>query len=427
MTKQMREMLRQVRALCSRISEILLFACLSFAFKAALAQSLTFGVIGDLPYDRFSINDGGQFKAFGDLLDKIDNDKSLGFLFHVGDIRSGTQPCDQQYNDLIAGKLYAIRIPVIYTPGDNEWADCHKEKAFGGRYNSETRSIDYFVSPTVLSREDPAKVQTVSYQGGHPLANLRALRARFYKPSMLRHADLNVLSQETEPSQQPAFSEFVENRMFLIQDSLFITVNLPGGSNNGTDPWYGAPMAGPEQLAHVKLRNEATQAWLELGFRLAQEKQAKAVILLTQADMWDFDGHPSGSMHLTEFGPILNTLTKLSRSFSRPVLLIHGDSHAYRHDNPLAKDQACFTESLTSDGLIEACEARNRRALSYPNLDPYDNNPEKPPMQLLNFRRLVVHGERLPMEYLKVVVDHSLAERGIGENFFGPFQWIRAK
>ena len=410
-----------------RFLKLLALSSALFSVKLAFAQSLSFGVIGDLPYERFLINDRGQFKAFEALTATIASDRTVQLLFHVGDIRSGTQPCNEAYNERIATVLLKIEVPLIYTPGDNEWADCHKEKAFGGRYNSQKQAIEYFVAPSDLRVIDPAVVATMAFHGGHPLVNLSALRKRFFAPGLPLNADMTVLSQDQVATQSSAFSEFVENRLVLKEKTVFITLNLPGGSNNGTDPWYGAPLASAEQTEHVLLRTAANQAWLEFGFQYAQHHRAQSVIVLTQADMWDYDGHPLGKLHLTEFKPILDTLTRLSAAFAKPVLLINGDSHVYRHDNPLAGNQPCYTESLEKDGMVEACTASNQSKHSYPNLDPFDNNPQAPMTTVMNLRRIVVHGERLPLEYLKIDVDYSRTARGVGEDFFGPFSWTRLR
>jgi hypothetical protein len=41
----------------------------------------------------------------------------------------------------------------------------------------------------------------------------------------------------------------VENVIFVQSRVLFVTINVPGGSNNDTDVWYGAPTASAAQLA----------------------------------------------------------------------------------------------------------------------------------------------------------------------------------
>jgi hypothetical protein len=37
--------------------------------------------------------------------------------------------------------MVGLPVPLVYTPGDNEWADCHKKKEGGGEYSSSTGDI----------------------------------------------------------------------------------------------------------------------------------------------------------------------------------------------------------------------------------------------------------------------------------------------
>ena len=47
-------------------------------------------------------------------------------VVHVGDIHSGKQFCTQAYDQTVFNLWTAYVDPLVYTPGDNEWADCHK-------------------------------------------------------------------------------------------------------------------------------------------------------------------------------------------------------------------------------------------------------------------------------------------------------------
>ncbi|MGN5477536.1 hypothetical protein ACTMU2_13565 [Cupriavidus basilensis] len=61
-------------------------------------------------------------------------------MIHVGDIHSGSMPCTSAsilppittsnpgWNQGIFAAFQQFKPPVIYTPGDNEWTDCHKTK-----------------------------------------------------------------------------------------------------------------------------------------------------------------------------------------------------------------------------------------------------------------------------------------------------------
>lgn len=52
-----------------------------------------------------------------------------------------------------------------------------------------------------------------------------------------------------------------------------------------------------------------------------------------QADMWD---PAAGAAELTGYDQIIQELARLVLDFGRPVLLLNGDSHDFKVDNPLA-------------------------------------------------------------------------------------------
>jgi len=98
------------------------------------ANTLTLAVFGDWPYG------DAVFKAAPLLIGSINADPKVRLVIHVGDIHSGSQPCTGAglvptpptalpgYNDLIFGFFEQFKDPFVYTPGDNEWTDCHKAK-----------------------------------------------------------------------------------------------------------------------------------------------------------------------------------------------------------------------------------------------------------------------------------------------------------
>src|SRR5215510_13036424 len=74
------------------------------------------------------------------LIDSINADSKVRLVMHVGDIHSGSMPCtgaglnpipataNPGWNQGIFNLFEEFKDPVIYTPGDNEWTDCHKTK-----------------------------------------------------------------------------------------------------------------------------------------------------------------------------------------------------------------------------------------------------------------------------------------------------------
>src|SRR5262249_8273830 len=108
--------------------------------------ALTLAVYGDSPYGT-SPTDTAQFLATPAFINSVNADAQVGLVAHVGDIHSGKQYCTQQYDESIANLWQQYQVPLVYTPGDNEWTDCHKPGEGGGKYNATTQQIDYVTDP----------------------------------------------------------------------------------------------------------------------------------------------------------------------------------------------------------------------------------------------------------------------------------------
>src|SRR6478609_7547562 len=92
--------------------------------KEAQGGVLNIAVYGDSPY---GVNnaDTSQFIATPAFIHSINVDPDVSLVLNVGDLHSGKQVCTQAYDQSIYNMWTAFRFPVVYTPGDNEWADCH--------------------------------------------------------------------------------------------------------------------------------------------------------------------------------------------------------------------------------------------------------------------------------------------------------------
>ena len=53
-------------------------------------------------------------------------DTSFHLLIHLGDIKSGSSACTDAYIGSIRDALNSYSGALVYTPGDNEWTDCHR-------------------------------------------------------------------------------------------------------------------------------------------------------------------------------------------------------------------------------------------------------------------------------------------------------------
>src|SRR5262249_14948365 len=145
-----------------------------------------------------------------------------------------------------------------------------------------TQQIEYVLDPTTGIPVDYAK--------GDPMANLALVRSIFFPtPGYtlgVHKKQVLTQAQNFDPS-HPSDGNFVENVMWEESKVLFVTVNLPGGSNNDTDVWYGAPTPTAAQSQEVADRTGADLRWLDAAFAQAQTDNVQAVLIATQADMWD--------------------------------------------------------------------------------------------------------------------------------------------
>jgi hypothetical protein len=274
---------------------------------ALLAKEFSFTAIGDQPY----FNN----EAFKGLIKTINQHPRSQFTIHVGDIKNGGSKCSDEVFLEVKSFFDSFEKPLVYTPGDNEWTDCHR--ASNGSYQ--------------------------------PLERLEKVRSVFFREGVsLGQQPLRVQNQSTL---MPKFSTYIENARWLEQDVLFVTLHQVG-SNNNLD--YEIPGA----IAEYTARNAANMAWLKNNFHYAKEKQVKAIIIAMQSDIFDaYVPKESG------FKDFIQTISQLSASFKKPVLLIQGDSHQYVVDQPIKNPVGQTQENvlrLVVPGatLVEAVEVK---------------------------------------------------------------------
>ena len=397
--------------------------------------SFNVAVIGDSPYG-IAYGDTAQYNANPAFISAVNADSSLSLALHVGDIHSGKEYCTESYNLGVFNQWKSFKMPLVYVPGDNEWADCHKAKEGGGAYNSTTEAIDYVTT------------NGGSYAKGDPLANLNLVRSMFFPApgQTLGTSAVKVHSQALEyDATNPADSQFVENVWFEKNGVLFMTINVPGGSNNNTDIWYGTPTMSNAQATEVATRTAANLRWLDRAFAQATANKDIGVVIQVQADMWDQDGATTGKAHLSEYKQFIDKIAAKTLAFGKPVLLINGDSHNYRSDNPLLPGSTCVVEApatatvgaalvsataavACSDPTVASVAATYHKDVygtASATTDPYANQPGG--YNVPNFHRIVTHTNPAnPMEYLKLTVNPN-ANAANGSSAFGPFSWARVK
>ncbi len=378
-------------------------AVLPFTAHAAPAEpggkpntngSFTYAVYGDAPYG-VNPTDTSETDATPAFIDAVNADPDVSTVIHVGDIHSGKQYCTEAYDRQVADLWSHFADPMVYTPGDNEWTDCHKAAEGGGTYNRTTGQVDYVKD---------SNGNLVDYAGGNPVQNLDLVRSIFFPTpgGTLGSGALRTISQATayDPA-HPEDAQYVENVIWQRKGFVFVTLDIPGGSNNDTDPWYGAPAMSDEQATETRQRTDADLRWLDRAFGIAAATDAQGLVVVQQADMWDLDG--KAQTHLSQYEPLVQSLADHTLAFGRPVLALEGDSHVYRSDNPLQEGAPC-----TGDGDVCSYDAWNSH----------------PSYAVPNFHRIVVHGSTVPLEYLELVVTPGGHQSTTGTTF-GPFSWSR--
>jgi hypothetical protein len=358
-------------------------------------------VFGDVPYGT-TPTDTSETLALPAFLKSINDDSSISLAMHGGDIHSGKQFCTQAYNQGIYDQFKTLAAPLVYTPGDNEWADCHKAGEGGGAYNATTGAIDFVKD---------ASGNQVDYAGGNPVDNLALIRSIFFPaPGKTIGGAMSVhtQAQEFDPA-FPTDAQYVENVWFVKSGVLFVAANIPGGSNNGNDVWYGAPAKSAAQTQEVANRTGAALRWLKTAFDKAATENVSAIVILEQADMWDLDG--KAPAHIAEYKQYIDLIAARTAAFAKPVLLLNGDSHVFRSDNPLVNGAPCVYDPSTTGAAAVACVD-----------NAYASQPNG--YNVANFHRVVFHGSTTPLEWLKLSVDLSVNAAN-GASAFGPFSWAR--
>jgi hypothetical protein len=248
--------------------------------------SFSIAVLGDAPYYAW---EEIQYRRMLRQIDASD----LEWVLHVGDIF--WHPCtDDMYRSRLAW-FRSLRHPLIYTPGDNEWFDCH-----------ETGSGAYA-----------------------PLDRLNRIRQIFFADPTkgLGGVEISLASQGGTSS----YGEFVENLRWEHRGVVFATVHLIG-SRNGMRPF---PKRTPADDAASTRRTEAAIEWMRAAFAIARQRQARSVVIGFHADpRFELDAEePDRKV----FEPFMTVLADEAAEFSGPVLLAHGDGHEYTVDHPLVR------------------------------------------------------------------------------------------
>jgi hypothetical protein len=273
-------------------------------------KAMDIAVIADVPYGDH------ELAAFQDVIDELNSDDKVRLVIHLGDIKNGRSSCSDEWFELVAELFDTFEDPLVYSIGDNEWTDCHRE-------NNDSWD---------------------------PVERLSALRDLFFgSPGVtLGGRSKAVYAQVGYP----------ENQLWFESGVAFSALHVVGSNNNyrpGT--CYPVGSAGcptgneAETAAQAAARTDEADArvaanaiWLAETFDLADEQDAVGIALFIQADMW-FREDTWG------FDSFKDTLTALAAGFDGPIMLINGDSHNFAVN--LRPELGDNVTQITVDATIE--------------------------------------------------------------------------
>jgi hypothetical protein len=255
-----------------------------------------FALIGDTPY---GVLPGGDYAPFDQLIADINADPRIQWVMHAGDIKLSITPCsDAMFQDRLR-RFNQFRPPLILTPGDNEWTDCHRHSA--GHYQ--------------------------------PLERLTQLRKTFYpQPGTvtLGGQSMQVHSQANTTE----FANYPENIWWLHDRVIYSAIHMVG-SNNGKASFQSGSKAQRTQADddEVSARTQAALAMLQTVFAEAKSNKAAGIFIMIHANP-SLEKNRQGSKQRGAYLSFLETLEQQLLSFPNPVVLAHGDSHYFRIDQP---------------------------------------------------------------------------------------------
>jgi len=308
----------------------LLVFVMFFAWSLCQAENFTFVALGDAPY----VREEGDYKTYEALIGKI-NSYQPDLVIHVGDTKTGGTLCSDEMLDRQLDYFNTYDSAVLYSPGDNEWTDCHRK--FTGAYD--------------------------------PLERLAYIREHYFaKPELsLGARKITVKHQGNEG--------YPENVRVLHKDILFVTLHIVGSNNNFRPDDENA-------TKEFFARDKANIKWLKESFDDALLSGAKAIVIGIQADIFDVRNRPYGYLEKfylgSSFANFGNTLIQQTNLLNKPVLLIHGDTHQFRMMRPfIEKSPQLFAMQVFGDRNMHAVKISVNDEIFPFSFQPLIN-PEKP-------------------------------------------------
>ncbi|EIN01030.1 hypothetical protein WQE_11021 [Paraburkholderia hospita] len=264
---------------------------------------------------------GGTLQSSADealtqrLIDAIGRDPDVSFIVYDGNLKSSKEACRDALFETRHTLLETSKPALVFIPGQHDWTDCGTAEA--GSYD--------------------------------PVERLDLLRQTLFADASSMGQNPIPLARESEVSR---FRPYRENVRWLVGDTVFVGLNVPGPNNHFL---YAGGRNG-----EFEDRVIANAFWLDHAAEYAKRRGARAIVVLVQGDFdperyerperfaWLRFGHRSKRDGFMEFK---RSLVKLAETFRGPVVVIHQDddrSHTgFMIDQPLRNDKGDLVTNLT--------------------------------------------------------------------------------
>ncbi|MFK7965511.1 MAG: metallophosphoesterase family protein [Burkholderiaceae bacterium] len=289
------------------------------------SQSVRFALFADNPY-----SDKAE-KQVAQALQRAAPGAS--FFIHVGDIKGGGERCD---DGLLLRRLALLKDaprPMLLTPGDNEWTDCHRIVA--GNFDPLER-LQW------LRREVFAEQRSL----GQPALSVQNQTAGGLLPSPLAVGDIDRLG-------------LPENQQWQMGPCQFVSLSVTGsahGFRSGIDEQFIA--------AHAR----ANQRWLSHALNLAIENERSVLVVVCHAEFGPAklsaqDSQTDALNRMQPYAWLRSALHQTVVQFPGTVLLLNGDTHVFALDQPWARQvRSGSAASLPTYGVDQAsAQSRMKR------------------------------------------------------------------
>jgi hypothetical protein len=305
-------------------------------------ETYTIGLFGDMPYGALGRS------QYPNLLADI-NRSNVAFSIYDGDLQAGGDgPCTDSLYTTALANFNSLQRPLVWLPGDNDWTDCW------GRYG-----------PVQMPFQDPIE---------------RLNHERQLFDSTNQSLGEKTLTLTRESSEGGQYALYAENVRWVYGPVVYIGLNVQGSNDNY--PYHDtdaenptAPVRSDVEIQRERdeevARKAADRHWLEEGFAYAKQIGAKGILI-----DWQADPNFNNEQHLTNphdwdaLPDYVDMLRTQTMNFSGQVVLVHGDSHYFKVDQPINLPSGGVLANFTR---VETWGARQTHWVSA-TIDPNDPN-----------------------------------------------------